>query len=435
MTSGAPGAPRRAVVRIVVTPERVAHGGHVVARHEGRVLFVRHALPGETVEVEVTGEGPKGRFLRADVVRVLEPSPDRVEAPCRHAGVCGGCDWQHVAVGAQRRLKAEVLREQLARLGGITEIGGVPLADAIDVAPVPGDHEGLGWRTRVRYAVDAVGRPGFRRHRSHVVEPVERCPLVTDAVDDVGVTRRTWSGSSEIEVVASSHGERAVVVEPSGRASGRELAALPKDVSVPGLRGRTWVREEAGGREWRVQADGFWQVHPGAADVLVDAVREALRPQPGERLLDLYSGVGLFAGCLADDVGVTGTVDAVEASIGACRDARRNLHDLPHVRIHQAPVERWLASRTGTGTDLIVLDPPRSGAGASVLDHVMAHEPRAIAYVACDPAALGRDVGHVRASGWRVASVRGFDLFPMTHHVEAVALLVPGPADIRNDRG
>jgi tRNA/tmRNA/rRNA uracil-C5-methylase (TrmA/RlmC/RlmD family) len=427
MTDGAAAAPPALATgaRVVVTPERVAHGGHVVARHDGRVVFVRHALPGETVEVEITGAGPKGRFLRADVVRVIEPSPDRVVAPCAHAGVCGGCDWQHASLEAQRRLKAEVLREQLVRLGGLSDIDGVPLADAVDVSAVPGDRDGLAWRTRVRFAVDAEGRPGFRRHRSHVVEAVDRCPLVTDDVDSVGVTRRTWSGSSEIEVVASSHGERAVIVEPSGRASGRELAALPSDVAVPGLRGRTWVREVAGGREWRVAADGFWQVHPGAADALVAAVRAALAPRPGERLLDLYSGVGLFAGCLADDVGITGSVDAVEASVPACRDARRNLHDLPHVRIHQAPVDRWLASGALARADVVVLDPPRSGAGPDVLDRVLGLDPRAVAYVACDPAALGRDVGHARSRGWRVASVQGFDLFPMTQHVEAVALLLP----------
>ena len=427
MSDGVGPAPSALVpgARVVVRTERVAHGGHVVARHDGRVVFVRHALPGETVEVVITDLGRKGAFLRADVVRVVDASPDRVDPPCRHAGVCGGCDWQHASLEAQRRLKAEVLREQLERLGGVTEVDGVPLADAVTVSAVPGDRVGLAWRSRVRYAVDAEGRPGFRRHRSHVVEAVTSCPLVTAAVDDVGVTRRTWSGSSEIEVVASSHGERAVMVEPSGRASGRELATLPLDVSVPGQRGRTWVREEAGGREWRVAADGFWQVHPGAADALVDAVRSALVPRPGERLLDLYAGVGLFAGCLADDVGITGSVDAVEASVGACRDARRNLHDLPHVRIHQAPVERWLASGAVTRADLVVLDPPRSGAGTDVIDRVLALAPRAIAYVACDPASLGRDVGHARSRGWRVGSVRGLDLFPMTQHLEAVALLLP----------
>jgi len=408
--------------RVVVDAERVAHGGHVVARHEGRVVFVRHALPGETVEVEITGEGKGGRFLRGDAVRAVTPSPDRVEAPCPHArpGGCGGCDWQHASPASQRRLKAEVLREQLSRLGGLDEIGGVPLDEAVDVVAVPGDRDGLAWRTRVRYAVDADGAAGFHRHRSGRVETVERCPLVTDELDGIGVTRQRWPGTDAVTTVASSGGDRSVVVEPASL--GR---SLPRDVNVPGLRGRGWVRELAGGREWRVSADGFWQVHPGAADTLVDAVRTALDPQPGEHLLDLYSGVGLFAGCLAPALGEDGQVDAVEASARACADARRNLHDLPGVRIHERGVASWLRWTELDSVDLVVLDPPRSGAGAEVLGRVLDLAPRAVAYVACDPAALGRDLGLVREAGWRVASVRGFDLFPMTHHLEAVALIVP----------
>jgi tRNA/tmRNA/rRNA uracil-C5-methylase (TrmA/RlmC/RlmD family) len=251
---------------------------------------------------------------------------------------------------------------------------------------------------------------------------VSRCPLVTDAVDAVGATRLTWPGADEVEVVASSGGERAVLVEPT---TSSRTTGLDRDVAVRGLRGRTWVREVAGGREWRVHSSGFWQVHPGAADTLVAAVREVLDPQPGENLLDLYSGVGLFAGCLAADLGPDSRIDAVEFSVDACKDARRNLHDLPQVRIHQGDVEAWLESGAVDTVDLVVLDPPRSGAGAAVLDHVLDLAPRAIAYVACDPAALGRDVGFLRAAGWRVASVRGFDLFPMTQHLEAVALLLP----------
>lgn len=420
--AGAAPPPLPRGTRVEVVAERVAHGGHVVARHEGRVVFVRHALPGETVEVEITGEGKGGRFLRGDAVRVLVPSPDRVEPPCPHArpGGCGGCDWQYAAPAAQRRLKAEVLREQLSRLGGLEEIDGVPLQEAVDVVAVPGDRDGLAWRTRVRYAVDADGAAGFHRHRSGRVEEVERCLLVTDALDDVGVTRHRWPGADSVTTVASSAGDRTVVVDPASLARD-----LPRDVNVPGLRGRGWVREQAGGREWRVAADGFWQVHPGAADTLVSAVREALDPRPGEHLLDLYSGVGLFAGCLAPALGEEGQVDAVESSARACADARRNLHDLPGVRIHERSVASWLRWSELDSVDLVVLDPPRSGAGAEVLDRVLDLAPRAIAYVACDPAALGRDLGLVRSAGWRVASVQGFDLFPMTHHLEAVALVLP----------
>jgi tRNA/tmRNA/rRNA uracil-C5-methylase (TrmA/RlmC/RlmD family) len=410
-------------IRVVV--ERVAHGGHCVARHEGRVVFVRHALPGEVVDAVITGEGPRGKFLRADAVTVVEASPDRVPAPCEHArpGGCGGCDWQHVAPARQRELKAEVLREQLERLGGVREIGGRPLTEAVVVEQVAGDRDGLAWRTRVSYAVDDAGTVGLRRHRSHEVEPLDRCPLVTDEVDEVGVTRRGWPGSERIDVVATSMGQRALLVHPS---TPRDAArGLPEDVAVPGTRGRRWVAERAGGRDWRVDAAGFWQVHPGAADTLVSAVHQALRPRPGEHLLDLYAGVGLFAGALAEDLGTDGTVDAVEASARACADARRNLHDLRGVRIHERAVASWLRHEAPDRADIVVLDPPRSGAGAEVMGAVLALRPRAVAYVACDPAALGRDVGIAREAGWELRSVRGFDLFPMTQHVEAVALLVP----------
>jgi tRNA/tmRNA/rRNA uracil-C5-methylase (TrmA/RlmC/RlmD family) len=408
-------------LRLEVGP--VAHGGHCVARHGGQVVFVRHALPGEVVEAVVTGAGPKGRYLRADAVEVVEASPDRVAAPCAHAGpgLCGGCDFQHVRPAAQRELKAAVLREQLERLGGLSEIDGVPLADSVDVVAVDGDHDGLGWRTRVRYAVGADGRAGFHGHRSHEVHAIDSCPLTTAEVDAIGATGQSWEGTDSLEVVASSGGDRTVVVEPS-----RLGRRLPREVNVPGLRGRGWVREVAAGREWRVAADGFWQVHPGAADALVQAVRTALAPRPGEHLLDLYSGVGLFAGALAADLGEHGRIDAVEASVRACADARRNLHDLPQVSIHAAPVERWLRSDAAPDeADLVVLDPPRSGAGAEVVEAVLNRAPRAVAYVACDPAALGRDLGHALRAGWRVGSVQGLDLFPMTHHLEAVALLLP----------
>jgi tRNA/tmRNA/rRNA uracil-C5-methylase (TrmA/RlmC/RlmD family) len=176
-----------------------------------------------------------------------------------------------------------------------------------------------------------------------------------------------------------------------------------------------------------VTGTGFWQVHPGAADALVDAVRSALRPATGEHLLDLYAGVGLFAGALAGDLGAGGRADAVEVDPGAVRDARRNLHDLPQVRLHASAVDAFLRTPTVRRCDLVVLDPPRSGAGREVVERLTRLGARAVAYVACDPAALGRDVGTFRGLGWELTELRAFDLFPMTHHVECVALLVPGP--------
>ena len=355
----------------------VAHGGHCVARYESRVIFVRHALPGERVTVRVTEGDEESRFLRGDAVAVLAASEDRVPAPCRLAGpgACGGCDFQHVALPAQRSLKAAVVAEQMWRLARL-EVD-------VEVEPVPGDVDGLRWRTRVQYAVDREGRRGFRKHRSHGVVPVDDCLITrTDARAVVG---------------------RSAVVE------------RPPVVEL--------VEIAAGRREFEVAADGFWQVHPGAPGLLVDVVLSMLRPAPGERCLDLYAGVGLFSAFLAGAVGPTGSVVAIEADWIAVEHARANLSTYPSATVRRGSVDRDLGSRPPEPVDLVVLDPPREGAKRAVVDQVADRLPRAVAYVACDPAALARDVALFADRGYRITSLRAFDFFPMTHHVECVALL------------
>jgi tRNA/tmRNA/rRNA uracil-C5-methylase (TrmA/RlmC/RlmD family) len=388
----------------------VAHGGHCVARHHGRVVFVRHALPGERVVARVTEDGG-GAYCRADAVQVLRAAPDRVPAPCPHAGPgrCGGCDWQHVTGEAQRRLKAAVVREQLERLAGLSDVDVV-------VAALPGGRHGglLGWRTRVRFAITPDGRTGLHRHRSHAVQPIGHCPLATEEVDAAGVGQRQWPGAAAVEVVASTGGDRTVVVTPASSRRAR-----------PARTGPAVVTEWAAGRTWRVAATGFWQVHPAAADTLAGCVRELLAPRPGEEALDLYAGAGLFAGVLAGAVGERGRVVAVESDRVAARDATANLADLPQARVLRTRVTAGLLGRLDVRPDVAVLDPPRAGAGSAVVATLLSLHPRAVAYVACDPAALGRDVRAARAAGYRLATLRAFDLFPMTHHVECVALLTP----------
>ncbi|WP_419185693.1 class I SAM-dependent RNA methyltransferase [Mangrovactinospora gilvigrisea] len=414
----------------------VAHGGHCVAKHEGRVLFVRHALPGERVVAEVTDGGEGSRFLRADAVEVLEASPDRVPAPCPYAGPgrCGGCDWQHAALGAQRRLKADVLTEQLRRLAGVepSEVGW----DG-SVAPAPGDKVAKGqvpaWRTRVDFAVDEDGRAGLRRHRSHEVEPVEHCLIAAEGVEELGVEEHSWPGMAEVEAIAATGSkDRQVVLEPRPGAR-LPLVELDRPVSVTRVdeqggrvrvHGRQFVRERAADRTWRVSQGGFWQVHRSAPEVLVEAVMAGLNPRDGDMALDLYCGVGLFAGALAARVGEEGAVLGIESSKQAVSDARFNLADLERVRVEKGRVEEVLP-RTGIEEcDLVVMDPPRSGAGREVTAAVAGLGPRRIAYVACDPAALARDLAYFRESGYRPISLKAFDLFPMTHHLECVATLV-----------
>jgi tRNA/tmRNA/rRNA uracil-C5-methylase (TrmA/RlmC/RlmD family) len=417
----------------------VAHGGHCIARtSEGQVLFVRHTLPGERVVARVT-EGEEGaRFLRADAVEVLDPSKDRIEAPCPFSGPgrCGGCDWQHAKPGAQRRLKGEVVAEQLQRLAGLT-----PEEAGWDgtVMPAEGDKVPAGqvpsWRTRVQYAVDEEGRAGLRKHRSHEVEPVDHCMIAAEGVSELGIERRDWPGMATVEAIAATGSQdRQVILTP------RPGARLPiveldrpvsvmrvgeKDGGVHRVHGRPFVRERADGRTYRVGSGGFWQVHPKAADTLVTAVMQGLLPRKGDMALDLYCGVGLFAGALADRVGDQGAVLGIESGKRAVEDARHNLAGFDRVRIEQGKVESVLP-RTGIDeVDLIVLDPPRAGAGRKTVEHLSSLGARRIAYVACDPAALARDLGYFRDGGYRVRMLRVFDLFPMTHHVECVAILEP----------
>ncbi len=373
----------------------MAHGGHCVARHDGRVIFVRHALPGETVMIELT-DTSHDRFWRGDAVEVLKASPDRVPSRCPIAGpgLCGGCDFQHVALGAQRRLKSMVVAEQLERLAGVSWSG--------EVEALPPD-DGLGWRTRMRYHVNDHGRAALRAHRSHelIALPPQGCAIASERTP--AVVDHDWPSGAEL-VAAGSAQESALLVD--GR-----LESGPKQLS-----------EQAAGRDWSVAADGFWQVHPEAADTLVQAVLVGLRPKPGERAFDLYCGVGLFAGALAD---AGCRVWGVESSRPAIESARRNLADVAdRVRLSVDRVDRGLRTMPERA-DLVVLDPPRTGAGKAVVQAIAARRPRAIGYVACDPAALARDLGTLRTAGYEVVSLRAFDLFPMTHHVECVAIVEP----------
>ena len=369
----------------------VAHGGHCVARLDGRVVFVRHALPGERVRIAVT-DTTHDSFWRADAVEVLQASPDRVEPRCPVSGPgrCGGCDFQHVSLDGQRRLKAAVLAEQLHRLADID------WDQELEPVITAGTEDGLHWRTRMRYHVDGEGRAGLRRHRSHEIEPLPAggCPIAH--LDAPSVTEQTWSPDSELLAVAADPGTLLV----DGRTE----------------QGSAEITEHAVGRDWRLAADGFWQGHPGAAATLVEAVVGGLGPRAGERALDLYCGVGLFAGALVD-AGVR--TWGVEWSRPAIAHARRNV---PGARFTAGKVERVLRTLPKR-TDLVVLDPPRTGAGKDVVDAVLARRPRAIAYVACDPAALARDLRRAGLGGYRPTSIRAFDLFPMTHHLEAVAIL------------
>jgi tRNA/tmRNA/rRNA uracil-C5-methylase (TrmA/RlmC/RlmD family) len=363
---------------VILDVGSVGHGGICIAHApDGRAVFVRHALPGERVRVVITEE--RTSYLRADAVEVLTASVHRVVPPCSWAGPgrCGGCDWQHVSLDEQRRLKAAVVGEQLRRIAG--------LDIAVEVDAVPGDLDGLHWRTRLRLAVDGEGVAGLHRHRSHEVEPIADCLLAHPDLPVASVLAQSWPGNDGVDLVAT-------------------------DI------------EHAVGRDWRIPSGGFWQVHPGAPEVLTETVLDLARVRPSDVCLDLYCGVGLFAASLAPQA-VTGRVVAVESDGSAAAAARSNLADLDNVSVVTGRVDRWLA-RSKPRAEVVVLDPPRKGAGRAVVAGIAAAAPRRVVYVACDPSSLARDVSLFAGHGYRLGSLRAFDLFPMTAHVECVALLV-----------
>jgi tRNA/tmRNA/rRNA uracil-C5-methylase (TrmA/RlmC/RlmD family) len=425
---------------IEVTAGDVAQGGWCVARPEdAAVVFLRHALPGERVRARVTEV--TSRFARADAIEILDPSRDRVPPPCPNArpGGCGGCDWQHASLPAQRALKATVLGDQLRRLAGIDWAGAVEPLPGDDGTQRPGGPPpGLGWRTRLQFAVREDGMAGLRAHRSHDVVDIGDCPIAHPAIRALGITRRRWRGAIGVEVLAGTGGEddgdrpaqRAVIVtrasasgwreaQGPGRSEPPESLLTRKGGRLTPVRGRAYLTQRVAGRDWRVSAGSFWQVHPAAAGTLTAAVLAALEPKPGDSALDLYCGAGLFAGALAPAVGQDGAVIGVEYDTAAVRDARHNLREWPWARVRRGDVSAVLR-RGLPATRLAVADPPRAGLAREVIDRLRAER---FAYVSCDPATLARDIRLLTERGWTLEGLRAFDAFPMTHHMECVATL------------
>ncbi len=404
---------------IELTIGAVAHGGHCVARYEGRVIFVRHALPGEQVLAQVT-EARRDSFCRADAVEVLEPAAGRVAAPCVHFRPrgCGGCDFQHATPELQRSLKAAVIAEQLSRLGGIEF--------PVEVEALPGD--GFGWRTRVRWGIDRDGSVGPRVSRSAEVvglTTAHPCLIAAPGITELALTGPLPRRSAPARTARGPRGRRGRGGAPEAPPEVSLTAAGDGSLhaTMVGSTGAAVVHETVHGRRFAVAADGFWQVHPAAASTLVDAVLEYLPPIDGGTVWDLFGGVGLFAAFLAGAVGESGSVVTIESDDPASALAEENLSDLRQVVVREGRVEQLLAGLSGS-VDVVVLDPPRSGAGRAVCEAIAQRTPAVIIYVACDPAALGRDTSTLAALGYHLEALRAFDAFPQTHHVECVARFV-----------
>ena len=387
--------------RFVVTIEKVAHGGHFIARHLGAVIFVRHAIPGEEVEIEITGTGSS--FNRADVVKVISASTDRVSAPCQfaHRSGCGGCDFQHISLPRQRELKADVITEQFARIAK-RELN-------VEVEEV---DKPLGYRTRFNAVTTSNGDLGFKQARSNKVVPVSDCRILQPEIKYQELSSRKWKGNLRVEVSLSTNNERTIATGYSSDESPVRTSEGPDvaEYSVNGFR-------------LEVSQRSFWQSHKNAPTILSKVVLDYADLQQGDQVLDLYGGVGLFTSQVLSEIGETGRVDLVEGSKSATADAIRNFSDFANVKVHTGDVAKLLPRFAKS--DVIILDPPREGAGKEVVSAMVALRPRSIIYVACDPAALARDTTYLSAAGYEIEEIRAFDLFPMTHHIETVALFTP----------
>jgi tRNA/tmRNA/rRNA uracil-C5-methylase (TrmA/RlmC/RlmD family) len=389
--------------RLTVDIEKVAHGGHFIARHESEngkkaVIFVRHAIPDERVEIEITSTS--SNFIRADVVEVLKASPDRVIAPCKfsHRDGCGGCDFQHISIKRQRNLKSNVITEQFARIA--------KLDIAIEVEEV---DEPLHWRTRIIATTDSTGALGFYSSRSHRVIPVDDCLIAVPEIGIAAMSKQKLSGDVRIEIAYSSEGERMVAEAPkSGDGKFRQNS------------GPSVLHERVGDQILQVSQRSFWQGHKRAPQVLTDVVRDFASIKIGDHVLDLYGGVGLFTSKFIAEVGSTGTIHLVEGSKDATADAKKNFAGQPNIQISTGDVAKIINQIENA--DVVILDPPREGAGREVVQELTRIAPRAIVYVACDPAALARDTSYLAENGYLLEKIRAFDLFPMTHHIESVAL-------------
>jgi len=379
--------------------EKVAHGGHFIARHEGAVFFIRHGIPGEKCRVVITSTGSS--FNRGDVIEVLSPSPDRVSPPCSyaHRDGCGGCDFQHISMARQRQLKSDVITEQFARIAKMDL-----RIEVEEVSP------SLHWRTRAIATTNSVGRLGFYGARSHNVVPIDDCIIMVPDMKMPELAARSWKSDVRIEIAVSSMKER-------------NIALATKESKARLTEGNRTLHEEVMGKHLEVSQDSFWQSNASAPATLTRAVLDYAELRNGDHVLDLYGGVGLFTSVMVDIVGIDGAIDLIEGSKSATGDATRNFAKNPNVNIATGDVAHHLPRITSA--DVVVLDPPREGAGKIVVSEIVRLRPRRVVYVACDPAALARDTGYFLEKGYTLSTIRAFDLFPMTHHIECVALFLP----------
>jgi 23S rRNA (uracil1939-C5)-methyltransferase len=406
---------------IELTVTNMAYGGAALGRHEGRVIFVSGAIPGETVRAEITED--KGRFAHACTAEIITPSPERVSPRCPHVPECGGCQWQHIAYPHQLLQKTDIVRDQLTRIAGVTDP---------PVRPTLGAPSPWGYRNRVTFSVSSDDQLGFQRAGSHDVIPIKECHIADPRIMAIFDTLDlNLPGLTRLSLAAGSEKDDLLIAFETERDEPPRLSVdfpiscvhlVGGDDAIPvNLVGNNHVTQRVAGYAYRVSAGRFFQVNTAVAETLVNVVLEWLAPTLDSNVLDAYCGVGLFTLPLAERAGL---VFAVELDPGATEDLVLNLAEHENVEVIEGPVETVIPDIVETEPlDAAIVDPPRQGLGVAVIDALVTNGPPRLLYVSCDPATLARDIKRLSRGGYGLDDIQPVDMFPQTYHIETVAFL------------
>lgn len=395
----------------------LAYGGDALGRlPDGRVVFVPYTIPGELVKLRLVEE--KSHHAMAALVEILEPSPDRVTPRCVHFSTCGGCHYQHLQYPAQVNAKADILREQLERIGGLRGITAVER----HASPEPWNY-----RNTIQFHITPEGKLGFQKARSNHSFSIRECHLPEEAVN------RTWPqievepipGLERVSLRVGNDEELMLILESSDpQAMEFSIEDLPVSIVQVGgydsiiLAGSDHIVMEVLGRQFIVSANSFFQVNRLQAIEMIKYLSGHLPISSEMTVVDAYCGVGLFSAFLAPQVK---RLVGIEVSTSACEDFTTNLDEFEQVELYEAPVEDVLGS-INFHADMIILDPPRAGLGVKTVEGVLAQGAAHLAYISCDPATLARDGRQLVAGGYSISSIALFDMFPQTYHIESISL-------------
>jgi len=420
---------------LTVQLEKLVYGGDALGRLPnpltgtgGRAVFVPFALPGEIIKARLIEE--KRGHVRAELVEVLEPSPERIPPKCGHFGACGGCHYQHLPYPSQLRVKAEILADQLSRIG---KIGNPPVAPMVP-SPNPWNY-----RNHVQFHLTREGKVGYVREHSRAascrrgsqdVFAIRECHLPEGPLNEIW-PKLEFDPGLPLERVSLRLGmeEDAVLILESSDPQPPDLE-LEAGLSVVYLNGGNLIvlagdenlTISVNDRPFRVSAGSFFQVNTGMAGKMVDHLLKNLPVEAGATLLDVYCGVGLFSAFFAPRVK---RVIGIESSPSACEDFVANLDEFENVELYEAPAEQVLP-QLQAAPEAVIVDPPRAGLEKRALEALLAQAPERIAYVSCDPSTLSRDLARFIAGGYRLIQVTPFDLFPQTHSIESISILEKG---------